>query len=146
MITIPTQHSLREGILRAFKALCGTVLPGAVYRSREAALARSEGTSIVVRPAEETPEFKADTFAMRDFIVEVEVIARGQIPDEVADPIVVAAHSAVMRDPTLGGLAARTIEDGTKWDFELADGNAVAVLVRYKVRYATPANTLAASF
>lgn len=137
--------TIREAILAKLQQLLAPVVNGGVYRSREAAIDRKEGVGIVIRPADESPEFKADIFAMRDFVVELEIIARGQIPDQVADPFVGAAHAAIMADPTLGGLVARTIEEATKWDFEQADMNAVSVTIRYKLRYATPANSLTRS-
>jgi hypothetical protein len=137
-------NTAREAMLNALQSLCAPLVLGGVYRSREAALARAEGPAIVIRPDNEAVEFKAGVLAMRDLTVTMEVIARGQVPDQIADPIVAAMHAKVMADPTLGGRVARTIEDGTKWEFEEADMNAVSVQVRYKLRYLTAANSLAA--
>jgi hypothetical protein len=138
--------SIRAQILARIADILEPVNPGGVYRSREAALAREEGPGVFVRPADEAPESKGLGMTIRDFTVVVGFIVRGRVPDDDADPLVVAAQAAIMADPTLGGLVARTIEDATTWDFEQADMNAVAIEARYKVRYATPANTLARTF
>lgn len=116
-----------------------------VYRSRESALARSEGTAVVVRPAEAEGQNIANGLRQRDFGVDVEILTRGQIPEDDADPIMLAAHAAIMADPTLGGLVAKVIEGPTKWDFELADMNACSVMIRYTVRFLTPTNSLSAT-
>jgi hypothetical protein len=137
-------NTKREAILQAFVATCEAAgTDAAVYRSRSDAIQRSEGHAIIVRPLEESIEKKSADFTMRDLTVELEVMTRGQVPDQDADPIVAAIHAAVTADLTLGGLVAQVIEDGTSWDFETADMDAVSVQMRYRVRYATPANSLA---
>jgi hypothetical protein len=135
--------SAREQILQAMTALADTVPGVVVYRSREAALSRAEGTAILVRPEEETVVSEMTGFTKRDLAVGVTIIARGQIPDQVADAAIVAMHAAVAANQTLGGLCARIIEEATKWDFEVADQNAVAAVVTYRIRYLTSATTLA---
>lgn len=137
--------SMRENILAAVLAIADPIANATAYRSREAALARMEGAAILIRPEEETVVTLGYGASQRDLVVLAEVIARGQIPDKVADPIVQAFHAALMVDPTLGGLVARTIEESTKWNFEIADQNAVAIEIRYRVRYLTPVNSLAST-
>ncbi len=134
--------TIREQILQALVAAATAVITGGVYRSREAAIARSEGPAIIVRPEEEKVETRGQRVALRDFTVKCEVIVRGQVPDEDADPILDALHTAVMTDPTLGGLIAWIFEEETKWDFELADMNAVSVTILYRCRCLTAANSL----
>lgn len=133
----------RESILEAMQVLLGTLAGVVVYRSREAALARTEGPAILLRPEEETVENQAARLTVRDLIVSVTVIARGPVADRIADPILQALHTVLAADQTLGGRVARLIEEGTKWDFEVADQNAVAVEVRYRLRYLTPVTSLA---
>lgn len=134
--------SIREQILQAMVVLADTVPGVTVYRSREAALARAEGTAILVRWKHDPVITQMAGFATRDLLVEVTVIARGQIPDQVADPSVVAMHAAISANQTLGGLCARIIEEETLADFEVADQNAVAIVVTYRVRYLTAATSL----
>lgn len=135
--------SIRDQILDRFTAIGDTVPDAAAFRSREAALAREEGPAILVRWSDDQAETKMQDFTARDLTVTVTFIARGPIPDQVADPIMVAMHAALYVDQTLGGLCRRIIEGETKPDFEVADQNAVAIVVSYKVRYLTPANSLA---
>lgn len=137
--------TLREGILTALQVLMQPVIPGAVFRSREAAVAREESPAILIRPEDEVVVNQNQRLAMRDLVVCITVITRAQIPDQAADPIVQAAHAAITADQTLGGLAARIIETGTKWEFEVADLNASAVEMRFTIRYLTQVTTLSTS-
>lgn len=137
--------TLRSGILLALKTLIEAANVGAVvYRSREAALARAEGPAICIRPEDEPVVKQTQNLAIRDLTVCISVIARGQVPDEIADPIIAAMHAAICADQTVGGRVARIIENGTKWDFEQADQNACIAEVRYTLRYMTNVATLSA--
>lgn len=137
--------TLREGILNAVVTTLSTALgsSGTVWRSRDAALARNETIAVTVHPDAEAVEFLASRHAKRSLVVSVTIFARGDIADQVADPVVQQMHAALMADDTLGGRVARIIEEATKWDFEVADKNAVAVEVKYRMFYLTPANSLA---
>lgn len=137
--------SIRDQILDKVTAIGDTVPGAAAFRSREAALAREEGPAILVRWADDQAATQMAELTVRDLTVTVTFIARGPIPDQVADPIIVAMHAALYVDQTLGGLCKRIIEGETKPDFEVADQNAVVIVVSYKVRYLTPANSLASS-
>jgi len=108
-----------------------------VYRSREAPVARQEGVVAIVAPEEDTSEYKGNGMVMKTMILKITVIARGDVPDQVADSAVALVHQTLMADPTLGGLVALIIDDSTKWNFELADQDAVAVEMRFKVKYLT---------
>ena len=134
--------SIRENIIEALVTAATPVVTGGVYRSREAAIARSEGPALVIRPQDEKVETRGQRVALRDLVVQFEVIVRGQIPDQDADPIVEALHAAITADPTLGGIIAWIFEEETKWDFEIADMNAVSVTILYRCRYLTAANSL----
>lgn len=136
--------SIRDQILDAITALGNTVPGAAAFRSREAALAREEGPAILVRWTDDQAATEMSDLTKRDLNATVTFIARGDIPDKIADPIMVAMHAALYRDQTLGGLSAgRIIEGETKPDFEVADQDVVAIIVNYRVRYLTPANSLA---
>jgi transcriptional antiterminator Rof (Rho-off) len=136
--------SARESILAAMGTLLGTVPGATFYRSREAAIARSESTAIVLEPEEESVELRTSTGALsvRTLTALVLVVARGQIPDQIADPVIQSLHAKLMADRTLGGLCALIIEHGTKWTFDEADLTAVTVEMRYGVRYMTNASDL----
>lgn len=147
--------TVRKSILLYIAKLLAGVPNATVYRSREEALARDEGIGIVVKPEEEESENRAmggpTGLVMRNFTAVITIIARAsgvassQTPDDIADPIQEAAHALLMADTTLGGRCSTLIEHSTKWDFEQADGTALAAEMRYVVRYMTNAKTLSAS-
>jgi len=147
--------TIRKQILQTIAALFQAVPDATVFRSREEALARSEGIGIFVRPEEEAPENRAgggpNGLTLRNFTAVITVIARAkgapQAPpaDDVADPVMEKIHALLTADVTLGGMVATILEHSTKWDFEVADGTALAAEMRYIVRYMTAANTLSAS-
>jgi len=134
--------TLRERILTSIAALLNPIPDCVVYRSREAALARAEGPAILIRPEEEQVQSTAQFVVWRHFRVGISVIARDDIPDQTADPIILAIQTAMLADQTLGGLCARIFEEETKWDFEVADQNVVAAMVSYRLVYATPVGSL----
>lgn len=133
--------SARESILAAMGALFETVPDAAFFRSREAAIARSEGTAIVLEPEEEIVDLRSATnpVTMRILTALVMVMARDPIPDQKADPVIQSLHAKIMADRTLGGLCALITEQGSKWLFDEADLTAVTVEIRYAIRYLTSA-------
>ena len=70
------------------------------------------------------------------------VVARGDDAFDQADRAMVDAHSALMPDATLGGLALLLHEVDAEWDAEDADAGAVALPARYEIRYRTHAMDL----
>lgn len=137
--------TIRESILAQIKTLLDGVAGASAYRSREAPATRAEGVVLVIRPEDEAVELRgaAPGLSVRDLTVSVTVISRGAIPDQVSDPAIEAVHAALMANQTLGNRCARIVEAGTKYDFEQADQTALAVELRFVVRYMTPASTLA---
>ena len=135
----------REAILEYIAGLLSGVPNATVFRSREAAVAREEGIAILLKPEEEPVELRTRAQAglvVRNLTVVITVIARGVVSDQVADPIVQAIHALVMQSETLSGRCSLIMEQSTKWDFEVADLTAVAVEMRYTVRYQTTAKDL----
>ncbi len=125
-----------------------------VYRSRQEALSREEGTGIVVQPDEEEPENRAgggpQGLVLRNFTFVIVVVARAQgapaaaCADDVADPVIESVQGFITADTTLGGLCATVIEGPTKWDFEEADGTAVSAEMSLTARYETRRSSLSA--
>lgn len=136
--------TVREQLLTYIAALLEPIPNVAVYRSRQAAIDRAEGTALVVRPEEEVVRNQARDVVFRDFRVLITIIARGDIPDQQADPIVLAVQTTLLADPTLGNRCARVFEEETKWEFEEADQNAVAVICGFTIKYATRAGDMSA--
>ncbi len=135
-------YSILEEMLEKASAVITAAASVPVYRSRAAAVALPEGTVIIIFPEEEDSSYFANTPVKREVIVVIRIVARGDVPDQVADPVRVAMHAALMADPTLGGLCLRIVEQGTKWEIEEADMTAVNVESRYKFIYLTPTNSL----
>ena len=77
--------------------------------------------------------------------VTVSVIVRGDVPDEVADPIIESMHSKLMADLTLGGYAI-DIQPGAV-SFEMVDSDQPAGVIgcEYVVRYRTLVTDLTSS-
>lgn len=139
-------NSVRENILE-YIMLQLALTPGlTVYRSRLSPVARNEGPVEVLVTDEDITRHIANQFVIREFLLKITVYARGDVPDQVADPYVGAIHAAIMNDRTLGGYASLTIDESTKWDFELADQDAVAIEMVYRVMYSTQMNSLGTMF
>lgn len=136
--------SKRETILQALVALLAGV-PGStgVYRSREDAMSREESPAIVVRPESERPVENAIGQIDATLTVAVEVYARGEAPDTVADPIAEVVFARVMGSPTLGGLAVDITEGPTDFEAEGADVTAGITTMRFDVWHRRARSSLA---
>ena len=98
----------REQVLTAIRtALTGTTgVSTRIYRSRVEPLSRGESPAIVVEPVSDTAaQNTALPTLYWSLTVRVAIIVRGDIPDQLADPIVASAHSKIMADLMLGGYA-----------------------------------------
>lgn len=135
-------NTAREGILAQIATLANQVQGLTVFRSRDAAISRAETPALVIQPEEETVEFQSSLLAVRLLVVVLTVFTRSDVPDQTADPLIQALHAKLMADPTLGGRAARVIEQGSKWAFEVADRTALATELRYQIKYQTLAADL----
>lgn len=131
--------SIREQILQDIESRLRAASTGAaVFRSRAAALASGELPSITILPEDEDDTTLGQSITRHEFIVRLEVNTRGDIPDQLADPIIVAAHEAIMLDTTLGGLCSRIEPAGTKWELDDADNTAGATAPAFRITYLTP--------
>jgi hypothetical protein len=135
-------NSVVESILEYLATRLSAVSGASFYRSREEAIAKAEGVAGLLFPGDETSDYLG-SFAKRTVKINVSVIARGQIPDQVADPVRVAAFAAIMADRTLGGLCANIFDEETRWELAEADQNAVEVTTMFRVIYMTPIATIA---
>ena len=135
-------NSAREAILIYLTSQAARVTGLTVFRSREAAIARSEGAVLVVKPLEEEVVKIANEIAVRDLNVTLTLIVRGIVPDSVADPYLAQLTALIQSDTTLGGLAARCVEKSTRWDMQVADLTALIVELTFVVKYLTPTGTV----
>jgi hypothetical protein len=138
--------SIREQILNriATVTLPGTVQVGSrIYRSRAQAYSRSEAPAITVSPGEDNPVNAPRTTGAslgrldQALPVLIEVYVRGDVPDQLADPIGVDVHARMMTDRTMGGLAHDVQPDGWAPQYEPADATAGWIGQRFLVRYRT---------
>ena len=135
----------REQILAAITtALASTVgVDGRVYRSRVTAVQRAESPAIVVEPISDTPTQNTSLptldWRMR---VRVSVIVRGDVPDQLADPVIESMHAKMVADLTLGGLAIDVQPDEVSFNLVDADQPAGVIFNDYIVQYRTSVASL----
>lgn len=137
--------SKRENILAAVRtALTGTSGVGTrIYRSRQEAFARDESPAIVVEPINDQAIIETSLPTLTwTLTVRVAVIVRGTTPDQIADPIIVSAHSKLMADLTLGGYAMDIAPQGVNFDMADADQTAGVIMCDYLIRYRTTLSSL----
>jgi hypothetical protein len=130
----------RETILAAVRtALTDTTgVSTRIYRSRVEPLARGESPAIVVEPVSDTAEQNTSLPTLDwSLTVRVAVIVRGDVPDQVADPIVESLHAKVMADLTLGGVAMDIRPVSVNFDLIEADQPAGVISCDYLIRYRT---------
>jgi hypothetical protein len=130
----------REQVLTAIRtALTGTTGVGTrIYRSRVEPLARQESPAIVVEPVSDSAEQNTALPTLDwSLTVRVAVIVRGEIPDQLADPIVEDAHGKIMADLTLGGYAIDVQPINVNFELQEADQPAGVIMMDYLVRYRT---------
>ena len=138
----------RESILAAIRtALTGTVQVGTrIYRSRVEPLARNESPAIVVEPVNEVAVQNTALPTLDwSMTVRVAIIVRGNVPDQLADPIVESAHSKIVADLTLGGYAIDVQPQGASFELIEADQPAGVISLDYLVRYRTSVTDLSIS-
>jgi hypothetical protein len=138
----------RESILAAIRtALTGTVQVGTrIYRSRVEPLARNESPAIVVEPVNDVAVQNTALPTLDwSMTVRVAIIVRGNVPDQLADPIVESAHSKIVADLTLGGYAIDVQPQGASFELIEADQPAGVISLDYLVRYRTSVNDLSIS-
>lgn len=129
----------REQILVAIAtALVGTAGVGTrIYRSRPEALSRAESPAILISPLQSIPDLNVSTYLDHVLTVMITVIARGAIPDQVADATIASIHSKLMADFTLGGVAMDIKPGPTVYQTEEADQAAVLVNCEYNILHRT---------
>ena len=130
----------REQIISAIvTALAGTTDVGnRIYRSRVEPFARAESPAIVVEPLNDTAQQNTRLPTLDwSLTVRVAIIVRGNVPDQLADPIVESAHAKLMADLTLGGYAIDVQPQNVTFELVEADQPAGVISLDYLVRYRT---------
>lgn len=136
--------SKRETILARIATVLASTsgVSGRVYRSRVEPLARAESPAIVIEPISD--QANPDTLGTLQWTmsVRVAVIARGAVPDQLADPVIVSAHSLLMADTTLDGLVQDIVPGQTSFEMIEADQPAGVISAEYQVQYRTSRSSL----
>lgn len=136
----------RESILTAVAtALTGTTgVSTRIYRSRVEPLSRGESPALVIEPISDTAEQNTSLPTLDwSLTVRVAVIVRGNVPDQVADPIIESLHAKLMADLTLGGYAIDVQPQGVNFELVEADQPAGVIACDYLIRYRTSVVNLA---
>lgn len=129
----------RESILAAIAdALDGATDAGSrIYRSRVEAFSRTEAPAILCEPREDSAQDPPISNCHIDWRLTVDVIVytRGPIPEQLAAPVIVDAHAALLADRTLGGLAMDIWPVSVQHQRDQADAAAGWTICSYVVRY-----------
>ena len=136
----------RERILRTIQDKLALTygVEGRVYRSRVTAMQRAESPAIVIEPISDTPTQNTSLptldWRMR---VRVTVIVRGDVPDQLADPIIENMHARMVADLTLSGYAIDVQPDEVSFNMFDSDQPAGVIFNDYIVQYRTSVASLA---
>jgi hypothetical protein len=135
--------SIRERIVLAVLARVGeAIAPVPVLRQPTVPLTREESPALLLVIEGDAITRKANLAADRVLQLRLVAIARGAAAFAQTDQIIVAAHAALLSEPSLGGLAIGIDETDLEWDAEDADAGAVALPVRFEIRYRTATHDL----
>ena len=129
--------SKREQIVRAIMAALAPAsgVGGRVFRSQADANPREVAPYIAVQWTSEQSNPDTVQLLGRTLTVEVSIYTRGDVPDSLADDIVVSAHQLIMADPSLGGLAIDTMLEDASNEIIAADFPAAKVTQSYSVKF-----------
>ncbi|WP_175851869.1 hypothetical protein [Burkholderia cepacia] len=136
-------NSIRESILREVVArLSAAVAPVPVLRQPTVPVTRDASPALLLFAESDSITGYANHLVDRALTLRLTVVTRGEDAFDQADRTLVAAHVALMRDASLGGLSLLLHEIDCEWDAEDADAGAVAMPARYEIRYRTHAMDL----
>ena len=141
-------NSIREQILQRLAGVLGVVAAAhnaSVHRSPTVAIEREHCPALVLFPEADQITERANDRVTRELTVRITALARAIPPlvaETEADGLLTAAHSAVMLDVNLAGLALGVREIDAEFDIEDADATAAAIPQRYRITYRTLAADL----
>ena len=136
-------NSIRERILQTLVARLTPVATdqaATVWRTPSVSITRDQCPALVVFPESESLAERANDRVTRELTVRITALARAVPPDVAetqADALLCAAHSALMLDVNLGGLALGVREVESEWEVDDADGVACSASARYQISYRT---------
>ena len=132
--------SVRERLVRAIVARIGpAIAPTPLHRQPTVPLPREASPAILLFIEGDQVLAQANDRCERALTLRLVALAREGDAFDVADALIVAAHGALMAEPSLGGLALGVREIDCEWEFDDADAGAAALPARYEIRYRTHA-------
>lgn len=130
--------STRETILAAIATQLASVASGRVYRSRREQLPTLP--AIVIEP-QSSQSSELSLGAMdHELVVNVALYANGDTPDSTADATLLAAHTALIADRSLGLGNGITLLPDFDADWQFEDYDFVRAVHRYRITYRTTGN------
>lgn len=130
--------SRREQILAHLATiLAGTAGIGTVWRSRVDAVSRDEAPALLLEPIFDRCQPTSNCRLSWTLDVAIVIFVRGSVPDTLADPILVSAHSILMADRTLGGLAVDIVPTTVDPQRDKADLTSLWQVNTYQITYRT---------
>lgn len=133
--------SVREQLLDYIVDQLNAVTGVTAVRSRLAPVPRSEGTLVIVTWQSETAAEQVMNGVERTLAIKISIVARGEVPDSVADAVAVKVYAKLKGTDLvagMGGLAwTPIIETGRINQMEEADDGAVDYQMFFEVTYRT---------
>lgn len=113
------------------------VASGNITRASERDVAQTATTAVAVRIESAEPERIVIKSLDWSSVIAIDVYARGDAPDSVADPILAAIYARIMADPTLGGTVIDCQPQAITWDYAAADTDLCVCTARFAVQHRT---------
>ena len=136
-------HSVRERLIReVLTRLAARLHPLPVLRMPGTPLPRDLGGALLFLVEGDQITAHANQVVSRALTLRLTAVCRGPEAFDIADQALVAAHAALLADPSLGGLALGLREIDCEWEFDDTDTGAAALPARFEIRYRTHANDL----
>lgn len=132
--------STRETILTAFATALAGVASGRVYRSRREQLPTLP--AVIVEPLSEVAEETVLGLTDRRLTVGVQVLAKGDTPDNAADATLAAAWAALATANALGLGSEVQIEPAHEVDWDFEDYDHCRASLRVTVIYRTATGSM----
>lgn len=131
--------SLREQLLVRVEAALQAGNTGAVSvsRSREKTITKDQAPAIVVMPSGNELQRMATGADRNAFEFAIEIFVRGDPWDQLADPVDVLAHAALMGDAQLWTILQDLRRVAEDFEAQEADRTAGTLTVRYRATFLT---------
>lgn len=133
----------RETILSAITTKLQTIPGLTVQRSRPLPFGRQKLPAAGVEPVQDIADNSTIHYNDWSLVIQVMLLVKGDVPDQVADPFLQAIYEKLMEDQALGGLTMDIQPISFENDIIEGDGaNGVAIL-RFRISYRTSSKILA---